>query len=466
MTIWHPAFRDGHAHPLFAGRESLGPRVDGVGNIEEILEIVGRYAAQNPNQHWIVGGAYDRSLARTFLASWLDKVCSDRPVVLHASDHHTIWVNSKALEIAGLAETAPAVSPGFCDVDENGKPTGTLRESGAMDLVLSKIPALTMSQELLALDWAQEQMLASGIVQVQDAWIEKGMTEVYLEALKLGRLKVRVNLAARITPENFETDFDYYNKMRALVQEADSPLLTFDTAKFFADGVLGSGTAAVLEPYEHNHSHGEPVWETPELEIATKHYASAGYQLHIHAIGDQGVRTALDVIEKAPKTKFPSVIAHAELVDSLDIPRFAKLGVIANMQPLWARPDGMLLSCEPNLGRDRLNRLYRMRDLLDSGATISFGSDWPVSSVRPLEGIMTAVTRSYQGSDSWIPEQSLSVAEAITAYTENVLVQLNCEDMGEQIELSENPLDVNAPEIAEIEIISVKRSGQTIWTNK
>lgn len=465
MSYLHPAFRDGHAHPLFAGRESLGPRVDGLNSIQKIVEVVSKYAHENPEQYWIVGGAYDRSLERTFLASWLDIACKDRPVVLHASDHHTIWVNSKALELAGLQDSAPDVSPGFCDVDESGKPTGTLRESGAMDLVLSKIPALSMEQELRALDWAQEQMLAAGIVQVQDAWIEKGMTEIYLEALKRDKLKVRVNLAARITPENFYGDFQYFEDMRKRVRETDSDLLTFNTAKFFADGVLGSGTAAVLEPYVHNHSFGEPVWDTAELESATKHYAAAGYQLHIHAIGDRGVRTALDVIEKAPRTNFPAVIAHAELVDTQDIPRFAKLGVVANMQPLWARPDGMLLSCEPNLGRERLDRLYRMRDLLDSGATLSFGSDWPVSSVRPLEGIQAAVTRSYLGSDSWVPQQCISVEEALTAYTSKVLIQLNTTDFDECVHLSADPRETEPMAISEIRVERVTRAGVELWSN-
>lgn len=463
MSFLYPAFRDGHAHPLFAGRESLGPRVDGLKEISTIVEVVARYAQENPDQYWIVGGAYDRSLEKTFLATWLDAACADRPVVLHASDHHTIWVNSKALEIAGLEKSAPEVSPGFCDVDDDGRPTGTLRESGAMDLVLSKIPPLAMAQELQALDWAQEQMLSAGIVQVQDAWIEKGMTEVYLEALNRGRLRVRVNLAARITPENFESDFHYYEKMRKLVAEANSPLLTFNTAKFFADGVLGSGTAAVLEPYEHNHGHGEPVWKTRELEIATAHYASAGYQLHIHAIGDQGVRTALDVIEKSPKTNFAPVIAHAELVDTEDIPRFAKLGVIANMQPLWARPDGMLLSCEPNLGRPRLDRLYRMRDLLDSGATISFGSDWPVSSVKPLEGIQTAVTRTFENSAPWTPEQRILLREGLSSYTSNVLRQLSAIDMSETIELSDPIEDHMITKLEEIQIRSVRRGSDLLW---
>ncbi len=463
MTVTLPAFRDGHAHPLFAGRESLGPRVDGLKSIEEILDVVARFANDNPQSNWIVGGAYDRSLAKTFEARWLDRACLDKPVVLHASDHHTIWVNSKALEIAGLTETAPTVTTGSCDLGVDGKPNGTLRESGAMDLVLSKVPALTMDQEIRAWEWAQERLLENGIVEVQDAWIERGMTEIYLEALNRNKLKIKVNLAARVTPETYESDFDYFQFCREQVVSSGSNLLSFKTAKFFADGVLGSGTASVIEPYAHNHSHGEPVWDEDLFAKATNLYASQDYQLHIHAIGDRAVRTALNVIEQAPKTSLPAVIAHAELIDPADVRRFGLLRVIANMQPLWARPDGMLLSCEPNLGRERLDRLYRMRDLISSGATIAFGSDWPVSSVNPLEGIQAAVTRSYQGSEPWVPEQSVSVEEALISYTKNVARQLGSKDAQEAVILSEDPIMVRELNIDQIEVLSVQRGSETLW---
>lgn len=463
MTISLPAFRDGHAHPLFAGRESLGPRVDGLRSIEDILDVVAKFAQDNPKITWIVGGAYDRSLSKTFEAKWLDRACPERPVILHASDHHTIWVNSKALELAGLTETVPAVKTGSFDMGMDGKPNGTLRESGAMDLVLNKIPALTMDQEIEAWEWAQERLLENGIVEVQDAWIERGMTEIYLEALKRDKLRVRVNLAARVTPDTYESDFEYFKSCRSRVVEVDSKLLQFKTAKFFADGVLGSATASVIEPYAHNKSHGEPVWKDDLLAEATRFYAAENFQLHIHAIGDKAVRTALDVIEGSPKTSLPPVIAHAELIDSLDIPRFGKLGVIANMQPLWAKPDGMLLSCEANLGRERLDQLYRMRDLLDSGATISFGSDWPVTSVSPLEGIRTAVTRSYQDSEPWTPNQAISVAEAIDSYSVNVAKQLGSSVQNEAVVLSEDPRTVSPREIDEIEVLRVIRDDNVIW---
>lgn len=463
MSIWLPAFRDGHAHPLFAGREALGPRLDGLKSINDIVAEVARFAKQNPSVEWIVGGAYERSLANSFLSSWLDEVVPDRPVVLHASDHHTIWVNSEALRRAGVSDSFPDVFPGFADKDESGKPTGTLRESGAMDVVLRVIPALTMAQELDALDWAHDQMLAAGIVEVQDAWIERGMAEVYIESLRQGRLRVRTNLAFRVTPENFETDFEYFEALRTEIAALNSDLLSAKTAKFFADGVLGSGTASVLEPYLDSGHHGEPVWQKPELLRATAKYAESGYQLHIHAIGDAAVRDALDAIEQAPKTQLSPVIAHAELIGIEDLNRFAQLGVIANMQPLWARPDGMLISCQPRIGEVRIERMYQMQSLLRSGAALSFGSDWPVSSVKPLEGIQAAVTREYEGKRI-SPEECLTVEQALDAYSIAVQRQLGSQATDEQIKLSHDPRLVPAQEIQSIEILEVTRDGETIWS--
>ncbi len=462
MSVWIPAFRDGHAHPLFAGREALGPRLDGLKSVQAIVAEVARFANENPNVDWIVGGAYERSLAPTFLSSWLDAAVPDRPVVLHASDHHTIWVNTEALRRAGVHERFPEVFPGFADKDDEGRPTGTLRESGAMDVVLKVIPALSLEQELDALDWAQQQMLSQGIVEVQDAWIERGMAEVYIEAVKRNRLLVKTNLAFRVTPENYESDFEYFEQLRSEISKLDSELLSAKTAKFFADGVLGSGTASVLEPYLDTGHHGEPVWSKAELLRATSMYARLGYQLHIHAIGDAAVRDALDAIESAPKTQLPSVIAHAELIGSEDLARFHALDVVANMQPLWARPDGMLLSCQPRIGEERIEQMYQMQSLLNAGAVLSFGSDWPVSSVSPLEGIQTAVTREFEGK-CISPEERISVQQALYAYSEAVRIQLGTVAADEMIKLSADPTAVAPSEIAGIQVIEVTRKGETIW---
>lgn len=468
-----PAFRDGHCHPLFAGREHVGPDVTDASSLAEIQTVILAYANEHPEILWIDGAAYDRSIHALFHRSELDAVISDRPVVLHGADHHTLWVNTKALELAGLLEEIPPVSSGSVDVDSSGVPTGILREWEAMQMVMKHIPALTMDQEIDCLEWAHDKLLGSGVVEVQDAWIDPGMTEIYLEAARRGRLKVTTNLAFRADPASWKVDFSYFEKMREQVTKLANPALKANAIKFFVDGVLGSSTASVVDPYVSGpaaHTHGEQVWDFEELIRAAKEANDRGYQLHLHAIGDAAVRTALDAIE-AINPSIPAVIAHTELVADSDIPRFAKLNVTANFEPLWAREDGQLLSCVPQVGRARIDTMYRMRDLVSAGARLSFGSDWPVSSPTPLLGIATAVNRSLPGGKSWSKEQALSVREALTAYTRGVRAQLGDDspngslDVGQPAEfivLSGNPFELDGQQLFQMELIATSTASHPL----
>ena len=458
-----PAFRDGHCHPLFAGREHTGPDVTDAASLREIQTILAGYAEQHPEVTWLDGAAYDRSIDAKFHRSELDAVVSDRPVVLHGADHHTLWVNTKALELAGLLDSLPSVSAGSVDVDSSGSPTGVLREWEAMQLVMSRIPPLTMEQELDCLEWAHDRLLKYGVVEVQDAWIDPGMTEVYLESARKNRLKVTTNLAFRADPASWLNDFEYFDRMRVEVNALAHPALSANAIKFFVDGVLGSSTASVVEPYVDGpavHTHGEQVWAYEELLEAAKLASARGYQLHMHAIGDAAVRTALNVVE-AVKPVIPAVIAHSELVSDADLPRFAELNVTANLQPLWAREDGQLLTCVPQVGRQRLDTMYRMRDLLTAGTRLAFGSDWPVSSPDSLLGVATAVNRSLPGGSSWTKHQAVTVAEALISYTSAVLSQiahpqrtgtLNDGQPAEFVVLSSNPFELAESELFELRV--------------
>ena len=460
-----PAFRDGHCHPLFAGREHLGPDVTHAKSVHEIQAIVAKYAADNPSAAWIDGAAYDRSIDAKFNRSELDEAISDRPVVLHGADHHTLWVNTRTLELCGLMDAVPPLSVGSVDVDASGTPTGVLREWEAMQLVMNCIPALTIEQELDCLDWSQRVLLDAGVVEVQEAWIDPGMTEIYIESAKRDRLRVRTNLAFRADPLTWRQDYEYFSSMRLEVERLNHPNLRVNAMKFFVDGVLGSSTASLLEPYVAGpaaHKHGEKVWDFAELILAARAADEIGLQLHMHAIGDAAVRTALDLVEYI-KPSLPAVIAHTELVADDDVPRFKALNVTANFEPLWAREDGQLLSCVPQVGRERIDTMYRMRDLLDAGARLSFGSDWPVSSPNPIEGLATAVNRALPGMPGWTISQAISSAEAIHAYTLGVKQQLehrgnsNWTSDGmpaEFVVLNANPLNLPAVRLRELRVIA------------
>ena len=468
-----PAFRDGHCHPLFAGREHLGPDVTDAGSLAEIQRIIRDYATANPSATWIDGAAYDRSIDATFHRTELDEAVPDRPIILHGADHHTLWLNTKALELCGLMETIPELTVGSIDIDETGLPNGVLREWEAMKIAMDCLPTLTLDQELDSLDWAQRHLLELGVAEVQDAWIDRGMAEIYLAALEHNRLRLKVSLAFRADPNTWQADFDYFVDVRDKIRNVDDERLTANAIKFFVDGVLGSSTASVIEPYIAGpsiHHHGEQVWDQSQLVKAAELANELGFQLHLHAIGDQAVRTALDVIE-AVKPSIQAVIAHTEMVSDKDVARFTSLDVTANFEPLWAREDGQLLTCLPQLGRERLDGMYRMRDLADAGARISFGSDWPVSSPDPLLGFATAVNRSLPGGASWAKEQALGVAEALTAYTVGSVRQISNStrhgrlvvgEAAEFVVLSANPFEVGEKELFGIRVVGVNLPNEPL----
>ena len=480
-----PAFRDGHAHPLFAARESLGLHVTNAKSLSDIQSALSNYRDANPELTWIDGAAYDRSLTAGHeheAAALLDAIEPAVPVILHADDHHTLWVNSAALTAAGLDSTdkvaaaTAQIKHGSIDMDANGLPTGILREWEAMSLVLDLAPKPTLDGDLAALAEAQQRFFENGIVAVTDAWIDPGMAEVYIEAVKRGLLKLRVDLGFRFAPTEWREKFAYFRERRSQIESLGNGLLTAKTAKFFADGAFGSATAHVHEPYVgntgHAGHHGQAVWSADEFGEATRAANAAGFALHIHAIGDAGVSDALDAIEAAGAPK-GSVIAHTELVADGDFGRFRELGVIANFEPYWAQPNAMLTSCVPHLGQERIDRMYQMRSALAAGVTVSFGSDWPVSSFVPLEGLQVAVTRAtLEAPESrWTPEEALSAHEAFHAYSSATAAQMGDFEAvslapgnrADFVVLDADPFAVAPESIAKINVLATYLGGQDVF---
>ena len=435
-----PSFGDGHAHPMLGGLEFVGPPVRPCSSVEEIVEAVRRFAKDNPDEEWIVGASYDSSLAPDglFDARWLDDAVSDRPVALRAWDYHTMWVNSLALERAGITAETPDPVLGEIPHRDDGSVLGTLREWGAVDLISAVMPARDEATRIAALGTAADYYLARGVTWVQDAWVEPGDVETYLAAAQRDALRVRFNLALYADPRYIDSQLAHFAEAKRRVEELGSPFLTAQTVKFFADGVVENETGALLAPYCSGlHSHGMQVWEGDSLARAARAVDELGLQIHIHAIGDAAVRQALDAIEYAIETNGPRdrrpVIAHVQLVDDADLERFAKLGVIPCMQPLWAQQDALMtVLTVPRLGEERADKQYRMRSLADSGAPLALGSDWPVSSGAPLDGIAVGVSRQTADGDpegGWTPEEILTIERALSAYTADVAEQAFAEQV-------------------------------------
>jgi predicted amidohydrolase YtcJ len=469
-----PSFGDGHAHPLPGGLEAVGPQVRRCKSVDEIVDEVGRFAAEHPDDEWIVGASYDSSLAPDglFDARWLDAAVPDRPVVLRAWDYHTVWCNTVALERAGITADTPDPLLGTIPRRADGSVLGTLREWGAVDLVHNVVPERDPKVRVDALRTAADYYLARGVTWVQDAWVEPGDVDTYLDAARQDKLAVRFNLGLYADPRYFDSQLEHFADARRRVQDIASPLLTANTVKFFADGVIENETGALLAPYCGSlHQHGMQVWEN--LADAARAVDALGFQIHIHAIGDAAARQALDAIEHVVATNGPRdrrpVIAHAQLVDDVDIARFAALGVIPNMQPLWAQLDPLMVELTiPRLGADRGALQYRIRSLDDSGAPLAFGSDWPVSSGTPLKGIAVAVSRG-----GWTPHEIMSVERAMSAYTAGVARQAFAERQwgtitpgsdADLVWLDRDPRSIPAADLGAVRVVGTYMRGDRVYS--
>jgi len=431
-----PAFLDGHAHPIFAGREAAGPKINGINSIEEIKAQVKAFALANPTTPWIIGGAYEAAIIEggDFDAKWLDEVVSDRPVVLHAVDHHTIWVNSKAIELSGITSATKDPQGGTIARNSDGCAKGTLREPSAMALVLNHAPANTIESDIAAITYACAEYRKVGVIAAIDSWCEKDMARAYIAAAKTNQLTIAFNLSLLATPTTWSGDIDDFNEIREQCLELDNPSqLQANSIKFLLDGALSAGTAHLTQPYlDDPSSSGIAIWSDDELLNALVAYDALQYQVHLHAIGDAAVKQALDAIEAMQRINPPwdrrPVIVHAQLVRNEDLSRFAQLGVIANIQPLWCYLDPMNKELiAPRIGNERNNQQYRLRSMVKAGAMIAFGSDWPVTSHIPMQAISVPVTRSNPAdgvTQAWVIEEALTMDESLTFYTKNAAYQL------------------------------------------
>ncbi|OIJ23864.1 amidohydrolase [Nocardioides luteus] len=429
-----PGFHDSHVHPVQAGLEMNQCDLTGLSTLEEYLDAIGSYAAANPSRAWISGGGWsmDSFPGGVPSAAPLDRLLPDRPVFLPNRDHHSAWVNSRALELAGISAHTPDPADGRIERDASGNPTGALHE-GAMALVGSLVPAPTSQDLMEALLTAQRHLHSVGIVGWQDALVGDGLgmpdsLPTYIAARGSGALTAKVVLAQWWDRDRGLEQLPSLIERRALAAQAG---LDAGSVKLMQDGVCETHTAAMLSPYLDAHGRltdNRGLSFIPADALATYVAAldEAGFQAHIHALGDRAVRDSLDAISHARATNGASGLrhhlAHVQVVDPSDVPRFAALEVTANIQPLWACLDEAVeVLTLPFLAPAAREQQYVFGSLLRTGARIACGSDWPVSDPAPLLGMHVAVNRRSpeQPADAapLLPEEALSVAEALAGYT-------------------------------------------------
>ncbi|MFI0960181.1 amidohydrolase [Streptomyces sp. NPDC021080] len=440
-----PGFQDAHVHPVPAGLELARCDLTGAKTARDTVAAVRAYAEAHPEREWITGGGWSMEAfaGGTPTKELLDAVVPDRPVYLPNRDHHGAWVNSRALELAGVTRDTPDPADGRFERDASGEPTGMLQE-GAMQSVGRLTPAATPADRLTALLHAQRHLHALGITAWQDAIVGTfpGMedpSEAYLTAAREGSLTARVVGALWWDRARGAEQIPELVERRAASEHGR---FRATSVKLMLDGVAENGTAALLDPYLDKcgcatANRGKRFIDPDRLPAYVSELDALGFQCHFHALGDGAVRHALDAVEAARKANGPSDtrphLAHLQVVHPDDVPRFAALGATANIQPLWAAHEPQMDELTiPFLGPERASWQYPFGSLLRSGARLAAGSDWPVSSPDPLQGIHVAVNRVSPDEPGpvFLPAERLDLRAALTAYTAGTAYVNHLDDTG------------------------------------
>jgi predicted amidohydrolase YtcJ len=429
-----PGFQDAHVHPIDGGLEVL--RCDLHDSLEagEYDEIIATYARTHPDETWIRGGgwymaAFEGGAPRR---DELDRVLPDRPAFLSSRDGHSAWVNTRALELAGVTAATRDPDDGRIERDPDGTPTGTLHE-GAMDLVGQVMPDDTPAELEAGLRTGQRHLHSLGITAWQDAIVEPEAEErAYVALASRGELTGRVVGALWWDHHRGAEQIDeLVERRRATAIGRYAPT----SVKLMMDGVLENYTGAMLDPYLDGHgsttdNRGLMQIDPEGLKVWVPTLDALGFQPHFHAIGDGAVRAALDAVEAARRANGPSDtrphIAHIQVIHPDDIARFRQLDVVANAQPFWAAHERQMdVLTIPFIG-ERWRWQYPFRSLQTAGAILAMGSDWSVSTADPLWEMEIAVERAYRGvnikgvdtaAEVFLPDERLDLVDALAAFT-------------------------------------------------
>jgi predicted amidohydrolase YtcJ len=421
-----PGFNDAHLHLADAGMTKLSVDLTGVKSVDELRERLEKKVEQSSAGEWIQGAGWDETLwpVKVTPTRWdLDEVSGDHPVFLVRIDGHIAVANTRALQSASITLASRDPMGGHIDRNENGEPTGILRET-AKQAVFDVIPKPTHDQRRHALELALADLAEHGITSAQDYSPDWENFQIYEELEKESKLTARIS---EWLP--FDDSIDELNQKRNSHPQSDLMLHT-GMLKGFMDGSLGSRTAALLEPYTDDPKNsGIPRYDPAKLNEMAKERVLAGYQLGFHAIGDKGVQMALDAFAEAEKAaqdahvkgpagteEFRLRVEHAQVTTPQQIARFVQLKAVASMQPSHVLTD--MRWAQDRLGPKRAARSYVWLAFLDKKVPLAFGTDYPVEPVTPFRGLYAAITRtSEDGKQEYFPDQRLTIDQAIHAYT-------------------------------------------------
>ena len=483
-----PGFQDAHVHPIEAGMAYLGCSLHGATSIAEYLEVLESCDRSFPESTFVDGGGWTMDLFPNGLPDkkLIDSVIPARPVILKSATGHQLWVNSAALEMAGI--DSESIDPPRGRIDRypgSSVPSGSLQENSAMNLVLDARPPYSEEQMVAALQFGQFYLNQYGVTSVQDALLKLDGNEAYVGGPTYMTLEESGNLTLKVSGAivwNTDLGMEQISRIIEARETFNTRRLKAKSVKIWLDGVLEVHTAALLEPYsdKEDGTTGELLIPPKMLrEVITK-LDALDFQIHFHAIGDAAIRASLDAIEVARSINGEKDnrhhISHIQLFDPADIPRFAELGVAANFQPYWAWADKFITELTiPKLGKERSQWLYPIKSLLDSGALVVFGSDWFVSSGNPLLGIETAITRRdplTNESAPFLDHQRVGLSAALKAYTLNSAYinfaehETGSIEVGKQADLTvldKNLFDLKSSEISEASVLLTLIDGERVY---
>ena len=467
-----PGLTDGHAHMYGQGFLRVSLDLAGSTSVDEAVRRIAVFANANPHNDWIQGRGWNQVLwpVKEFpKAADIDAVVSDRPVFLRRIDGHAGWVNSAAMAIAGIDDDTQDPIGGKILRDSSGRATGVLIDK-AQDLVKEQLPRPDKDDYRVAFHESMDLLVALGITGVHDAGIDITQAEVYLAMAADAELKIRIYAMLRDAGANLDA-------IGEPVVAYGNDMLDIRSVKIYVDGALGSRGAAMLEPYSDDAENlGLAFVTTEQLTGSVTKANNMGFQVGVHAIGDRGNRIVLDAFERVQggkRSEHRNRVEHAQIIALDDIPRFGKLGVIAAMQPVHATSD--MNMAEDRIGPERIKGGYAWRKLLDSGAIIASGSDFPVELPNPFHGLYAAVARQDRDNlpaEGWYPEEAMTRAEALRSFTLDAAFAAHQEDRLGSLEpgkwadfiiIDRDFFEIPADQIDDIEVLQTWVGGRRVF---
>ncbi len=469
-----PGLIDAHGHVSGLGNEMLRVKLRGITSESLAIEQVKQFASKNLKSQWILGRGWNQVLwlNKQFPSKQsLDSTGIQRPIVLRRIDGHAAWVNSRALEIAGINDKTLDPPGGKIERNHKGEATGLLIDN-AIDLVENKIPPTSFLEQDYAFDKAFEHLLSVGITSVHDAGVTQLDLDIYNARVRENRMPLRIYGMLNGAGNNLD------NWLENGIIKDDLDRLLIRSVKLYSDGALGSRGAALLKPYTDDvDNKGLLLTKPEEMDRLVERILSKGFQVNVHAIGDRGNRLVLNAFEKAYKKvggrNLRNRIEHSQIVALSDIPRFITLDMIASIQPVFATSDKNMAG--DRLGDERLKGAYAWNKFLQQGTVIASGSDFPVELANPFHGLHAAITRqdrNNQPKGGWLPGEKITPVQALRSFTlngayaahqEKILGSLEKGKWADFILVNKDVLNGNTKETWKTKVLQTWIAGELVY---